>query len=103
VLVFGLRGNLFRSSDAGNTWQRIETRTTAMLNDGVRFSETSVAIVGLSGIVLTSSDDGRTFDLIQQPDRKGLSAVWPVSAEELAIVGEGGARIQPTRDPGVAR
>jgi photosystem II stability/assembly factor-like uncharacterized protein len=103
VLVFGLRGNLFRSSDAGNTWQRIETRTTAMLNDGVRFSVSSIAIVGLSGVVLSSSNNGRTFELIQQQDRKGLSAVWPLSAETLVTVGEGGARIQPTRDLGVAR
>ena len=96
VLVFGLRGNLFRSSDAGNTWQRIETHTTAMLNDGVRLNDSSIAIVGLSGVVLTSNDDGRTFKLHQQPNRKGASAVWPIGAGAVEIVGEGGARSWPT-------
>ena len=95
VLVFGLRGNLFRSSDAGNTWQRIETHTTAMLNDGVRLNDSSIVIVGLSGVVLTSHDDGRTFKLHQQPNRKGASAVWPIGAGAVEIVGEGGARSWP--------
>ena len=34
-LAFGLRGHLFRSADAGNSWTAVETGTQATLNDGI--------------------------------------------------------------------
>jgi photosystem II stability/assembly factor-like uncharacterized protein len=64
-----------------------------MLNDGVRLSDRSVAIVGLSGVVLISNDGAHTFELREQADRKGLSAVLPATPGALAIVGEGGTRV----------
>jgi photosystem II stability/assembly factor-like uncharacterized protein len=91
LLAFGLRGNLFRSEDAGLSWRRLETGTVAMLNDGVRLDDRSVAIVGLSGVVLVSTDNGRSFRLRQQADQAGLAAANATSATSLAAVGDYGA------------
>jgi photosystem II stability/assembly factor-like uncharacterized protein len=93
VLAYGLRGNLFRSEDAGATWRKVETGTHAMLNDAVSVGAGgSVAVVGLSGVVLVSRDGGRSFALMHEEDRKGLSAARAVGGDTLVVVGEGGAR-----------
>jgi photosystem II stability/assembly factor-like uncharacterized protein len=93
VLAYGLRGNLFRSEDAGARWRKVETGTHAMLNDAVSVgTEGATVVVGLSGVVLVSRDEGRSFNLMQQEDRKGLSAASPVGGNTLVVVGEGGAR-----------
>jgi photosystem II stability/assembly factor-like uncharacterized protein len=94
VLAYGLRGNLFRSEDAGASWRKVETGTHAMLNDAVSLGPhgDAVAVVGLSGVVLVSRDGGRAFALMQQEDRKGLSAAMPVGGDTLVAVGEGGSR-----------
>jgi photosystem II stability/assembly factor-like uncharacterized protein len=94
VLAYGLRGNLFRSEDAGATWRKVETGTYAMLNDAVSLGTGggAIAVVGLSGVVLVSRDAGKSFALMQQGDRKGLSAARAVGGDTLVVVGEGGAR-----------
>ena len=88
VLAFGLRGNLFRSEDAGLTWQRVTTGTEAML-DGGAAADGTIQLVGLSGVILTSADRGKSFTLTQRADRKGLAAV-AIDAGALITVGEAG-------------
>jgi photosystem II stability/assembly factor-like uncharacterized protein len=92
LLAFGLRGNLFRSEDAGASWSKLPTGTVAML-DGATRTATGAVVVGLSGVVLVSRDAGRSFTLAQQADHSGLSAVLPVAAATLVVVGESGARL----------
>jgi photosystem II stability/assembly factor-like uncharacterized protein len=94
VLAYGLRGNLFRSEDAGASWRKVETGTHAMLNDVVSVGTGgTTAAVGLSGVVLVSHDAGKSFALMQQDDRKGLAAALAVGVDTLVVVGEGGARL----------
>jgi len=93
VLAFGLRGHLYASGNAGESWQPVETGTVAMLTGAAPFDSGAVAIVGLSGVVLVSRDGGHSFALLQQANRAGLSAVLPASDDKLAVVGEDGARL----------
>ncbi|WVM93428.1 hypothetical protein ULG90_05685 [Halopseudomonas pachastrellae] len=56
VLVWGLRGNLFRSTDFGDSWQQIELKTPrngpleATLLGGGLSAEGQVAVVGVGGV-----------------------------------------------------
>ena len=34
MLIFGMRGSIYRSADAGATWQKVEIDTTASFNGG---------------------------------------------------------------------
>ncbi len=95
VLAFGLRGNLFRSQDAGLTWTRINTRSEAML-DGGATADGTIRLVGLSGVMLLSHDRGVSFTLTQRDDRKGLAAI-AIDDGTLITVGEAGVVAEPTQ------
>ena len=100
VLAFGLRGNFYRSADAGASWQKIETGTVQLLDGGVRFGASGVAVVGLSGVLLVSHDDGHSFTLRStEGDYTGLSATVSIGNDELAAVGEGGIRVIALHGP----
>lgn len=74
LLVAGLRGNVFRSLRNGTPWQRIETKTTALINDIVLSGEERIFLLGNSGTLLISDDDGLTFRSRPQRDGKSLIA-----------------------------
>ena len=42
LLLFGLRGHLFRSDDAGESWEELETGTVAMLTDGLVLADGTI-------------------------------------------------------------
>jgi photosystem II stability/assembly factor-like uncharacterized protein len=93
-LVFGLRGNLFRSDDDGAGWSAIATGTEATLQGGIATAAGGVLIAGLGGTVL-ASDDGRAFTAATLRGREGLSGVIAVPGGTL-VYGEGGVRRWPT-------
>ena len=92
LLAFGLRGHLFRSVDAGGSWQPVVTGTEAILNDAIRLQDGRVVVVGLAGTVLVSSDEGRTFVAHAQFDRPGIARVIESNGHALVLLGTHGAR-----------
>lgn len=76
LLVVGLRGNIFSSSDNGLQWQPINSNTTALLNAIVSNGQGMVVILANSGVML-SSNDGINFNKHTEKDGKALLAgVW---------------------------
>ena len=93
LLAFGLRGHVFHSGDAGQTWSEpIPTGTTALLNSAIRPSSDLVIVAGLNGVMLVSRDGGRSFGFTQQDDRKSLAAVMWAGDGEVIVAGETGLR-----------
>ena len=90
VLLFGLRGHLFRSEDAGETWSEIETGTVALLNRCLETTGGKLVVVGHEGAILVSDDGGRNFTLQPQPDREALATVIQADDGGLILVGEFG-------------
>jgi len=90
VLLFGLRGHVFRSEDEGETWEEIETGTVAALNRGLRTSSGTVIIAGHDGTLLRSDDEGRSFTRQGLPDREALARVLQTDDEGLILIGEFG-------------
>jgi photosystem II stability/assembly factor-like uncharacterized protein len=74
LIVAGLRGHVFRSTQNGREWSEISTKTTALLNDVVLADDERIFILGNNGVLLESSDDGNTFLLRTQKDGKALIA-----------------------------
>ena len=83
VVAFGLRGNAFRSTDGGKSWQKIETGLQVGLTGGAT-DAARIVLVSQAGHVLVSTDDGVSFKplKIEQP----LPAAAVVSAGTDAVV-----------------
>ncbi|MGV2837125.1 hypothetical protein ACNPOQ_25660, partial [Pseudomonas shirazensis] len=98
LLAYGLRGNLYRSSDFGDSWQQIALTASrgslqfglasaALLEDG------SIVLVGNGGSVLRSRDDGLTFSVFNRADRIALAGVTSLADGGLLLVGQGGIHL----------
>lgn len=94
VVIFGLRGRIYRSSDANlSTWEQIDNVGTASMMGGTRLADGGLVLTGLSGTVMVSRDNGKTFAAIKSGSTKALAA--PISggaANKVIIVGEAGPR-----------
>jgi photosystem II stability/assembly factor-like uncharacterized protein len=97
TLVFGLRGNAYRSTDGGASWTKVETHVAAGLGSGVVRADGSMLLVSQAGHVLLSNDEGATF----RPVKVGVSAPTFAVAETadgaVALAGIGGVRIEAVK------
>lgn len=94
VVAFGMRGNAWRSEDAGKTWQKAETGIQSGINAGTVLEDGRIVLASQAGNVLVSSDDAKTFK--PAPDIKPLPifGVAPAGANRLALVGYRGTQIE---------
>ena len=92
LLTYGLRGHLYRSENAGRSWQPLMTGTEAILNDAIALRDGRIVIVGLAGTVLVSPDQGVHFSACPQPDRPGLTRVLEAADGTLVLLGTHGVR-----------
>jgi photosystem II stability/assembly factor-like uncharacterized protein len=86
----GLRGSLYRSSDDGQTWVRVDTASKSSITAmAARAGE--VVAVGLDGLVLRSTDGGASFSQEVRPDRAALTAVTMTSTGRAVFFSRRGA------------
>ena len=78
VLVFGLRGNVFRSTDDGISWKKIDLGLPLSISASSVTADGRIVLVSQAGHVLVSTDDGASFQ--QQPN----TALAPVAAAQVA-------------------
>jgi photosystem II stability/assembly factor-like uncharacterized protein len=100
LLAYGLRGHLFRSADAGHSWQPVVTGTEAILNDAIVLHDGKIVVVGLAGTVLVSLDEGAHFTASTLADRPGLTRVIETADGALVLLGTHGARRLELPSPG---
>jgi len=97
ILVFGLRGNTFHSTDIGRNWRVVPNEGGSTINSGAVTDDGRIILVGNGGAVLTSANGGDSFRPQFRGDRDGIMAVVPLSATSLLLVGEGGVKITDSR------
>ncbi|UVE19549.1 YCF48-related protein [Pseudomonas sp. LS44] len=94
VLVYGLRGNAYRSVDGGVSWSKVETHVHAGLTAGIALADGSVVLVSQAGHVLRSRDQGASF-APAKPNRVAPNfAVAPAAGGAVALAGIGGVRVE---------
>lgn len=90
VVCFGLRGNVYESSDLGTTWEKRDTGTDLSLMGGAMGSDGATVLVGGNGLVLSRSSDSAAFLMHTHPDGTVLSSVLVLGVGEYTVVGESG-------------
>jgi photosystem II stability/assembly factor-like uncharacterized protein len=93
LVAYGLRGNAFRSSDGGQTWEKSATGITTGITSGTVLADGRVVLVSQGGQILVSGDNARTFAILAVAKPAPLFGVAPVDAKSVATVGAQGARI----------
>ena len=97
VIVFGLRGNAFRSTDGGNSWHKVDTGVQEGLTAGAVFDGPELILASQTGRVLVSSDGGEHFSPVKQERAQPASAVQPLGADAVVVAGARGVRVQALR------
>lgn len=96
VLIYGLRGKIYRSTDAQlANWTQIDNRSVASLMGATRLPDGALVLAGLSGTVLVSRDNGASFSPLPAGSTKALSAPLPGAPNILLLAGEAGVRGVP--------
>jgi photosystem II stability/assembly factor-like uncharacterized protein len=98
LVVFGLRGNAYRSRDGGRQWDKLETGVTVALTGGTVLPDGRIALVSQAGDVLAASDGVFLRPLIIERPTP-LTGVAADGQGVLALVGLRGVRMQRVYKP----
>lgn len=94
VIVYGLRGNAYRSADGGASWQKIETGISVGLTGATMTADGKILLVSQAGQVLASADDGRTFTRLKLERPIPAAAVLQAPGNVLVMGGMRGLQSQ---------
>jgi photosystem II stability/assembly factor-like uncharacterized protein len=86
-----LRGNLYRSTDFGTTWEPVDADNSNTLAGGNASAAGGIVLAGGDGTVLHSTDGGQTFQKQVIKDRLSLSSGIGRDGS-LVVVGQGGVK-----------
>lgn len=92
VLAYGMRGSLFRSTDHGANWERIQSGVQAGLVAASVAPNGDIAVLSQAGEVLLSRDGGATFKV--QTDRPRVPASGIATGRERGWLTVGAAGIR---------
>jgi len=84
ILVGGLRGTIYRSTDDGRSWMKSSSGVKSSITDFGEMGGKTV-VVGLDGVFLQSEDGGLSFKATQREDRLSLTALV-VAADNSRLV-----------------
>lgn len=97
LIAAGLRGNVFRSTDLGQSWQEVQHGQTSTLNSVVTDAD-FIYLTGNAGTLLVSQDDGVSFTSVPTQDSKAILNAVAVK-DQLIIVTEAGIRTLAIKKP----
>lgn len=94
VLAFGLRGNVFRSTNGGAVWQKVETGVQAGLTGATITEDGKIVLVSQNGDLLVSGDDGVSFKPVKMEQSIFATSVAAINKETLLIAGIRGVLVK---------
>jgi photosystem II stability/assembly factor-like uncharacterized protein len=93
VLVFGLRGNAFRSTDGGASWTKVDCALSATIVGGVRLASGGLVLVDQGGRLALSTDGGLGFEPVPVQRSAQVTSVADAGAGRLAVTGPFGVMV----------
>lgn len=97
VLVFGLRGSVFRSDDAGATWTRVDAGLFASAVASARTSDGATLLADAGGRIVRSVDGGRTFAPLTLTQTLPVAGIADAGDGKLALAGPRGVVVAAAR------
>lgn len=97
VLAYGMRGSVYRSTDAGASWQRIAMSTLAGVTNGALLADGAVLLVTQAGGIEISRDQGLSFTPLKPKTPMSYYGVFPGPAGQVILAGAEGMRSETVR------
>lgn len=95
ALVYGLRGNVYRSIDDGASWSKVELGLPLTITAGTVTADGRIVLLSQAGHVLISADQGASFTLQPEISLAPTAAALVSSSGVLVIAGARGLRQMP--------
>ena len=93
IVLGGLRGRMFRTADAGQTWTVVEKPDTSAIVAETRLEDGTLVAGGVAGEVLVSDDNGLSFSLDPASGTVGnIFAITEGEGNTLLIAGPRGIK-----------
>jgi photosystem II stability/assembly factor-like uncharacterized protein len=93
ALVFGMRGNAFRSDDAGATWTKIDVGLPGSLVSATTTDQGMLFVADVGGRIAGSADGGRTFRVLPVKNTMPLAGIASAGPGRLALAGVRGVLV----------
>jgi photosystem II stability/assembly factor-like uncharacterized protein len=93
VVVFGLRGTVYRSDDGGSTWAKVDAGLPASIVGATRTGEGTTLFADVGGRVVSSADGGRTFAKVVLAQPMPLAGIADAGGGKVALVGPRGVAV----------
>lgn len=95
VLVYGLRGNVLRSSDGGQSWTALDSGLHVSITAGLIDAAGHYRLFTQGGQMLVSQGQGAQMHLVQQPAPAPVAGATQAADGQLVLAGSRGARTLP--------
>lgn len=93
IMIYGLRGHIFRSSDNGSTWTQINTGGVIdNIVDTVELSDGTVIAIGGTGTIVRIPRGSNIAERVPYPKYDYLLSVKRISDTELMLFGSSGVQ-----------
>jgi photosystem II stability/assembly factor-like uncharacterized protein len=87
LIVFGLRGTIFRSLDQGRTWSQASSNSGSTLVNGWTLPDGRIMLVSVDGTLLTSIDDGKSFYVLPNTQNMVLTDGLNIGGGKVVLTG----------------
>jgi photosystem II stability/assembly factor-like uncharacterized protein len=87
VVVFGLRGNAFRTTDKGKTWIKIDAGLPASIVAGTTLADGAMVLADQGGRIAVSRDGGAVFKPLPFKSTMPTAGIANAGNGRLALVG----------------
>ncbi|WP_197538720.1 YCF48-related protein [Azoarcus sp. KH32C] len=97
LLVFGMRGSLFRGSAGGTRWERIDTGSPASIVGGALLPGGRIVLANQAGGVSVSGDRGKVFSPVKASVPMPYFGITALGGDRVGLVGSEGVRVESIR------
>lgn len=95
VLVYGLRGNAFRSDDGGKSWVKVNAGLPATIVGATTLPKGAILLADVSGRLAISADAGLNWKPVATPMAMMLSGIADAGYDRVALFGPRGVVLAP--------
>lgn len=93
LLIYGLRGNIYRSSDNGDSWLKIATGTVANIFHTFELPDNKIVLTGASGTLMIMEKSALVAEKVPYKYYDSLMSVQTIRDGELLLFGSSGVKI----------